>query len=73
MLRGPQTAATLGPARREARTVYWTITVILFVLWVVGLITGSTEGYWVHLFLAFALASLLLALMGRGRRSRSLA
>jgi hypothetical protein len=53
--------------------VYWTITVILMVLWVVGLITGSTEGHWVHLFLLFALASLLLALMSRGRRSRSIA
>ena len=62
-----------GPGQKGSRNVYWTITVILFVLWVVGLITGSTEGYWVHLFLAFALASLLLALMGLGRRGRSLA
>jgi hypothetical protein len=52
--------------------VFWTIAVILFVLWVVGLITGSTEGYWVHLFLGFAMASLLLALMSRGRRRGSL-
>ena len=48
--------------------MYWTITVILLVLWAVGLITGSTEGHWVHLFLLFSLASLVLALMSRGRR-----
>jgi hypothetical protein len=51
--------------------VYWTITVILFVLWVVGLITGSTEGHWVHLFLLFSMASLLLALMSRAQRNSS--
>jgi hypothetical protein len=49
--------------------VYWTITVILFVLWVVGLITGSTEGHWVHLFLLFSMASLLVALMSRAQRN----
>ena len=45
----------------------WTITVILFVLWVLGLISGSTVGAWVHLLLVFSLISLVLAVTRRGR------
>ena len=29
----------------------WTITVILLVLWVLGLVSGSTMGAWVHILL----------------------
>ncbi len=45
----------------------WTITLILFVLWVLGMVSGSTMGWWVHLLLVFALVSLVLAVMRRGR------
>jgi hypothetical protein len=45
----------------------WTITVILFVLWVLGMISGSTVGAWVHLLLVFALVSLVLAVARQGR------
>lgn len=47
--------------------VYWTMSAILFVLWVLGLISGSTEGRWVHLLLIFSLVTLILALARRGR------
>ncbi len=47
--------------------MYWTMSAILFVLWVLGLISGSTEGGWVHLLLSFSLVTLLLALALRGR------
>jgi Family of unknown function (DUF5670) len=47
--------------------VYWTMSAILFVLWVLGLISGSTEGHWVHLLLLFAMVALLLAVARRGR------
>ncbi|HVE82637.1 MAG TPA: lmo0937 family membrane protein [Myxococcales bacterium] len=39
----------------------WTISAILFVLWVLGLVSGGTAGLWIHLLLAFAVASLVLA------------
>ncbi len=40
---------------------------ILFVLWVLGLVSGSTEGQWVHLLLLFSLTTLLLAVARGGR------
>lgn len=41
--------------------VLWTVSGILFGLWVLGLLSGGTEGAWVHLLLAFAVVSLALA------------
>jgi hypothetical protein len=43
----------------------WTITVILLVLWVLGLVSGSTMGAWVHILLVFAIISLIFAVMRR--------
>ncbi|ABF86042.1 hypothetical protein MXAN_3364 [Myxococcus xanthus DK 1622] len=51
--------------------VYWTMGIILLVLWGLGLTTGSTEGYWVHLLLLFAMVALLLAVVSQGRRAAS--
>ncbi len=47
--------------------MYWTMSAILFVLWVLGLISGSTEGHWVHLLLIFSMVTLILAVARRGR------
>ncbi|GHH03165.1 lmo0937 family membrane protein [Comamonas sp. JC664] len=51
--------------------MYWTMGIILLVLWGLGLTTGSTEGYWVHLLLLFAMVALLLAVVSHGRRAAS--
>ncbi|HLL05908.1 MAG TPA: lmo0937 family membrane protein [Myxococcaceae bacterium] len=48
--------------------MFWTMSIILFVLWVLGMISGSTEGLWVHLLLAGAVVTLILAVSQRGRR-----
>jgi len=45
--------------------------IILLVLWGLGLTTGSTEGYWVHLLLLLAMVALLLAVVSQGRRAGS--
>lgn len=47
--------------------MFWTIAGILFVLWVLGMVSGAVVGAWVHLFLVFALVSLVCALASRGR------
>ncbi|MFL5321494.1 MAG: lmo0937 family membrane protein [Myxococcaceae bacterium] len=47
--------------------MFWTIAVILMVLWVLGMVAGSTVGAWVHLLLVAALVSLVLAVAGQGR------
>ncbi len=44
----------------------WTITIILLVLWAIGLVSGSTLGSWVHLLLILAVISLILAVIRRG-------
>jgi hypothetical protein len=53
---------------QEGGGVFWTMSIILFVLWTLGMISGSTEGYWVHLLLVFAMVTLILAVAQRGRR-----
>ena len=44
----------------------WTITVILLVLWAIGMVSGSTLGAWVHILLLLAVVSLILAVIRRG-------
>jgi hypothetical protein len=44
----------------------WTITVILVVLWALGLVGGGTIGSWIHILLVLAVVSLILAVMRRG-------
>jgi len=45
----------------------WTITIILFILWVVGLISSYTLGGWIHILLVLAIIVLIFNLMS-GRR-----
>jgi hypothetical protein len=45
----------------------WTITIILFILWVVGLVSSYTLGGWIHILLVLAVIVLIFNLMS-GRR-----
>ncbi len=44
----------------------WTITVILFVLWILGMVSGATLGWWIHVLLVLAVISLISAIIRRG-------
>jgi hypothetical protein len=44
----------------------WTITIILFVLWILGMVSGATLGWWIHLLLVLAVISLIFAIIRRG-------
>jgi len=44
----------------------WTITVILFVLWILGIVSGAQLGWWIHVLLVLAVISLILAVIRRG-------
>jgi hypothetical protein len=44
----------------------WTITVLLVVLWALGMVSGATLGWWVHLLLILAVIALVFAVMRRG-------
>jgi hypothetical protein len=45
----------------------WTITVILFILWLLGLVSGYTLGGWIHILIVLAVVVLVLNLLS-GRR-----
>jgi type IV secretory pathway VirB2 component (pilin) len=46
----------------------WTIAVILVILWLLGLVTGYTLGYFIHILLVVAIVVVLLGFI-QGRRS----
>ena len=46
----------------------WTITIILFVLWIVGLVSSYTLGGWIHILLVLAIVVLIFNLLS-GRRA----
>ena len=45
----------------------WTISIILFVLWLLGLVSSYTLGGWIHILLVFAIIIILVRLIS-GRR-----
>ena len=45
----------------------WTITVVLIVLWLLGLISNYTMGGYIHLLLVFAMIAILVRIL-QGRR-----
>jgi hypothetical protein len=52
---------------KGGENMLWTITVILLVLWALGMLSGSTLGAWVHILLVLAVIALIFAVIGRGR------
>ncbi len=46
----------------------WTITIILFLLWLVGLVSGYTLSGWIHILIVLAIISLIFNLLS-GRRA----
>ncbi len=46
----------------------WTITIILFILWLVGLVSSYTLGGWIHILLVLAIVVLIFNLLS-GRRA----
>jgi hypothetical protein len=46
----------------------WTITIVLFILWLLGLISGYTLGGWIHILIVLAVIVLVFNLIA-GRRA----
>jgi len=46
----------------------WTITIVLFILWLVGLVSSYTLGGWIHILLVLAVIVLIFNLLS-GRRT----
>jgi len=45
----------------------WTIAVILIILWLLGLVSGYTMGYFIHILLVVAIVVILIQVI-QGRR-----
>jgi hypothetical protein len=45
----------------------WTITIVLFILWILGLVSSYTLGGWIHILLVLAIIVLIFNLLS-GRR-----
>ena len=46
----------------------WTITIVLFILWLLGVVSGYTMGSWIHILLVLAIIVLVFNLLS-GRRA----
>lgn len=46
----------------------WTITILLFILWLVGMVSTYTFGGWIHILLVLAIIVLIFNLLS-GRRT----
>jgi hypothetical protein len=46
----------------------WTIAVVLIILWLLGLVTGNTMGYFIHILLVIAIIVVIVGFI-QGRRS----
>jgi hypothetical protein len=53
---------------KEGRNMLWTIAVVLFVLWALGLMSSYTMGGFVHVLLVLALVVVLINVL-QGRRA----
>jgi len=45
----------------------WTIALVLVILWLLGLVTGYTMGYFIHILLVVAIIVILIQVI-QGRR-----
>jgi hypothetical protein len=52
----------------EVSAMLWTITIVLFILWVLGLVSSYTLGGWIHILLVLAVIVLIFNLL-QGRRA----
>ena len=55
------------PGDKE-KQMLWTITIVLVILWALGLVSGYTLGGWVHILLVLAVIVLIFNLLS-GRRT----
>jgi hypothetical protein len=55
------------PGNREIHML-WTITIVLVILWLLGLVSGYALGGWIHILLVLAVIVLIFNLLS-GRRA----
>ena len=55
-------------AEPQESHMLWTITIVLVILWALGLVSGYTLGGWIHIVLVLAVIVLIFNLLS-GRRA----
>jgi hypothetical protein len=63
-----ESLAASPPTNFRRDSMLWTITIILFVLWLVGMVSSYTLGGWIHILLVLAVIMLIFNLLS-GRRA----
>jgi hypothetical protein len=63
----PMAERIAGQDFQEKTQMLWTITIVLFVLWLLGMVSSYTLGGWIHLLLVLAVIVLIFNLLS-GRR-----
>ncbi len=56
-----------GKSEKEEFKMLWTIFVVLLILWLLGVVTSTTMGGFIHLLLIIAIAVVLIRVI-QGRR-----
>jgi hypothetical protein len=64
---GPPHARTQPGTKRSVEQMLWTIAVILFVMWALGLATAYTMSGFIHILLVLAIVVVLIGVI-QGRR-----
>jgi hypothetical protein len=44
----------------------WMLSVLLLVLWLLGMVSGYTVGAWIHILLVLALVAVVISIIRRG-------
>jgi hypothetical protein len=53
--------------KKKEQTMLWTITIVLVILWVLGLVSSYTMGGFIHILLVVAVISVIIRII-QGRR-----
>jgi hypothetical protein len=61
-------AETIAGRQGGITFMLWTITIVLFILWLLGLVSSYTMGGWIHILLVLAVIVLIFNLLS-GRRT----
>ena len=64
----PRLRQTRLPGTFQEIPMLWTITVVLFILWLLGMVSGNMFGSWIHILLVLAVIVLIFNLLS-GRRA----
>ena len=65
---GDAIAGSRNEQSRKEDLMLWTIAVILVILWLLGLVTGYTMGYFIHILLVIAIVVVLIEVI-QGRKA----